>query len=155
MKLPLYFALFLFNTSLLGQDQELSNTNPRVERPVGINAIVGGPGIYSLSVDYYAAPTVNLEAGLGPAIFAGIRYHLNGQKAHKAWTPFTGIYGTYFWVFEGFTDDFGGNVPIIAYIPLGIQFNGKKGFSFSFEISAFTNFESTVRFAGLKVGHHF
>ena len=111
--------------------------------------------LLSLSVDYFVSPTWNLEAGIGPGLFGGIRYHLGGNKASKSWTPFLGIYGTYLWVFEGLADDFGGNVSVLAYVPLGIQYNGKKGFAFSFEFSVFTDFESSLRWAGLKVGKHF
>lgn len=146
-------CLIAFNLS----SQNISattETNPRKEKPVGLNVNLGGPAVYSAALDYFVSPVINLEVGIGPAFYGGMKFHFNGNKDTANWTPFIGAYFTYFYVFDDLFDEFE-EEPWLLYIPLGIHFQANGGFTFAVEASAFTRDGEAVLFGGLKLGYHF
>ena len=95
MKSALLCLALLINTCLIAQESSSNELNPRVERPTGINGALGGPALtFALSVNHFVSPSVDIEFGIGAAIYGGMKYHLGGQKPTKKWTPYLGIYGT-------------------------------------------------------------
>ena len=101
-----------------------NSQNPRISKPIGINVVFAGPVYIGISGSYFIKSDINLKAGGGKTgAFAGMEYHIMGFR-NNAWTPYTGIFGTY--SFEGYAG---------IYIPMGFQFIHIKGFSFGFELA--------------------
>lgn len=131
--------------------------NPRKSNPFGVNINLGGPTyILSISGDYFINSSLNVELGTGiVGTFAGIKYHINGNKNDKFWTPYFGLYGV--------------NIPSISivwgsssirrqtlYVPFGIQFNKNKGLTFGVEIAKILGSNSNnPAWGALKFGYHF
>ena len=149
-----WFIIFVFQLLCLGLlCQDI--INPRLLNRHGIILSGGGPGLYgSLSYDYFISSNVDVEVGAGPlTVFGGIKYHIDGHK-NKNWTPYLGCYGMYIWIFELFSDD-DDDGPIAVYIPVGVQYIGKKRFSFAVEVAGMQGFGEFIEFGAVKFGYRF
>ncbi len=132
-------------------------TNPRSERPFGINFAYAGPALFGVTITAFVTPTVQLEAGIGPITrFVGATYHFGGERARKLWTPYTGV------SFVDFTNgiDDGSDELFGVYVPFGIQYSGRGGMTFSIEgawahISSGSGDSLDIPWFGIKVGYRF
>ncbi len=130
-------------------------TNPRSDRPTGIHFAYAGPALIGFTVTHFLTPTIQLEAGLGVLTrFAGVTYHFDGHNPHSRWTPYAGITLGDFHSWDSGMDKYYG-----VYIPLGFQFSGRGGFTFSVEGAWATVSDGTETYSfpffGLKVGYRF
>ena len=145
-------TLHVFESSTISPQDTLPKQ--RREHPSGIHLVLGGPTIItSLSIDYYVSPELKAEIGAGLlGAYGGMTLHLFHIQDEKRWSPYAGAYFIYFPV------DVGEALATGSYLPIGIQYRSKKGFTMSFEI-AFIFSDDPINnlpyFAGLKVGHRF
>ena len=139
------------------QEKLIESTNPRLTNPFGININIGGPSILlSFSSDYFITPNLNIEVGLGfIGLFGGIKYHLNGKKDDKNWTPYLGLYAVHIPKIEFITTTPARNG---LYIPIGIQYMSNKGYIVGAEIAGITISDianGTPVWGAIKLGYHF
>jgi hypothetical protein len=144
--LPLLLFL-LISFGAFSQD-----SNPRKAHPFGISAVALGPsGALSLSLDWFVVPTINVEAGAGLfGYYGGAQYHFQGNE-NKNWTPYAGGYLIEYMEILG--SDYSG-----AYVPVGMQYLGNKGFRFAIEVAYVNipnNDHATNVWGALKLGFHF
>lgn len=141
-----------------------ANAPSRKLNRFGVGGALGGPGaLYSLNLDYYATPNIDIEAG-GSYIpfyssssgnrwdffsaFIGVKYAFWGNDPGQRWSPYVGAFATV-WVIGGDTayvtsgSNFlsqqitteKGYAPFWGgYFPLGIELIAFNGFTFAFEI---------------------
>jgi ankyrin repeat protein len=125
-----------------------------------------GPSLASLKLDYFFTPKINFELGFGityfnpiPAgIFGGVKYYFEMGGEQSKWAPFAGVFYN-----GGLYDNIevGDGVPASvwmhsAYIPIGIQYMGKRGFTFAPEIALWLGAPAQLPLSyGLSVGRHF
>jgi len=125
---------------------------PRIDNPFGFNLTLGGPSlIMSVSTDYYITSYLNTEVGIGSVgYYAGMKYLFFGNKDHKNWTPYLGIYIA---SLHGLYVD---EIYFNSYIPAGMQYIGKKGFSFGCEIAKMFNdgYDPSDFWGAIKLGYH-
>jgi len=131
MKKTMIIICLLISTNLSAQDitaKKDDNIHPRIDRPVGMSFNFVA---LAFSIDYFITPNINPEIGAGLAgVFAGAKYHIYIND-NKKWTPYLGAY----WIntpsgFLGRGERVNG-----AYIPLGIQYVGDRGFTFGVELA--------------------
>jgi hypothetical protein len=132
----------------------LGNQNPRKARPIGISAgmsyfLSEEGGKFSLTVDYYVLPQVDIEINGGTDFdasyfSAGVRLHLNSSDSDNRLTPFTGfLIGT----------DWGLGM---VQIPLGLNYAAKSGLNISLSLNEMLYFQDwQTTFAELRVGWRF
>ena len=136
------------------------NVNPRVENRFGVNLIGLGPTIgASLSIDYFASPSINIEAGAGAwGYFGGVKYHINGNKSIKSWTPYIGINAISVVngvdILENILEE--DVTDIGVYLPVGLQYLSDGGFTFGIELAGlFVDNYDTYVWGAVKLGYHF
>lgn len=163
MKNILLFILFVYSSNIIkaqdtlsvrsGENKYMIKSNPRLYKPFGINIYILGPTmVSSLSVDYFLTSSLNVEAGVGLiGTFGGLKYYFDGANKDKNWTPYLGVYLARDMVGSIWG---GGDFKNSIYTPLGIQFQKKKGRTFSAEI-AYTNIGVLHVWGGLKIGYRF
>ena len=141
--------LIAFNCS--GQTSE----NIRMSKRHGVVLTGAGPGLYgSISYDYFISPKIDIEIGAGPlTLFGGVRYHFEGDE-DKNWTPYVGGYVIYIWILEIFDDD-DNEAPLAFYMPIGLQYIGKNGFSFAAEFAGMYGVGEFIEWGGIKLGYRF
>jgi hypothetical protein len=145
-KLILIFAIMCSMNIL---SQESSVLNIRAERRIGIQAQLGGLTLFpSLQADYFLTHNLNIEAGFSLiAMYVGSRWYFGSAQKLRRWSVYSGV--SYAFPYEYFKDG-------AVYVPLGTQFLGKKGLTFSVECAAFYHPESYSLITGaLKLGYHF
>jgi hypothetical protein len=155
MKKLVIVLIVLLSINLLAQETFLDNNNPRSINRFGINANLGGPSLLlSLSLDYFFTPTINVETGAGIfGYYAGVKYHINGNRAEKNWTPYTGINLMYIPEITLFSTTEARNG---LYIPVGVQYLSNSGFTFGAEIAGLVlSGAKTPVWAAIKIGYHF
>ena len=109
------------------ENKFMIKSNPRLSNPFGMNwNLLGQTIVLSLSVDYFITSKINVELGTGIiGTFGGIKYHINGDKNDKYWTPYLGLYLTHMPSKSiGIPFMGGGSVTkekSFLYFPLGIQ----------------------------------
>ena len=148
---------FKTNENNNGQKNSVESTNPRVTNPFGVNLNIGGPSILlSFSLDYFITSSLNIEAGVGLiGTFAGIKYHLNGHKVDKNWTPYLGLYAVRIPEITFFSTTPARNG---LYIPLGIQYISNEGYTLGVEAAGITIkdiADGTNIWGAIKLGYHF
>jgi len=158
--IPIGFVIFLTHTACAQQSgQEKSGTedkaklsenefNPRKDRRFGISVNGGGPAILaSVSLDYFIAPRLNIEAGVGlPGSYLGMNYFIKTRKAKQNWLPYVGLHGFYILDVIDVNENKG------LYIPLGMHYMSDKGFTFAMELAVVTG---DIPFYGaIKLGYH-
>lgn len=130
-----------------------SNHNMRFERPFGLSANFGTPALVGVSADYFLLEQLNLEAGIGPGQYVGVKYHFLGGFDWATWSPFVGA--------SFFHATLAGDSAIGAYLPVGVHYIGPNGFSFSIEASfAFAHStdddsQGAIPFGGIRLGYRF
>jgi len=135
------------------------NTNPRITHPLGLTLNIGGPStIVSASVDYFVHPNVSIAAGGGIfAYYGGAEYHFLGQVANQNWTPYLGLYVARVPEFQVLFDVTPTHTKL--YMPIGAQYIGKKGFTFSPALGIMTTHKDDERsirpWITIKLGTHF
>jgi len=165
MKYILLFILFVCSSNIIKAQDTLSmksaknkdvlKSNPRLSNPFGVNFNLGGQTLaLSISVDYFVTSKINVELGTGIiGTFGGLKYHINGDKNDKNWTPYVGLYLTHMPSKQ--LSYFGSPTEqkSFLYFPLGIQLNKNKGLTFGAEIAGTTN--KNLFWGALKFGYHF
>jgi hypothetical protein len=97
---------------------------------------------------------INVELGTGIiGRFGGLKYHINGDKNDKNWTPYIGLYLTHMPSKQLFYFGSPTEEKSFLYFPLGIQLNKNKGLTFGAEIAGTTN--EKLFWGALKFGYHF
>jgi hypothetical protein len=140
-----------------GKENPVESTNPRLTNPFGVNINIGGPSILiSVSLDYFITPSLNIEAGIGLiGSYGGLKYHFNGNKDDKNWTPYLGVYAAHI---PEITFFFTTPARNGVYIPLGIQYIDNKGYTFGVEVAGITIrdiADGTNVWGAVKLGYHF
>ncbi|MFT6718632.1 MAG: hypothetical protein ACJAY8_001028 [Sphingobacteriales bacterium] len=135
----------------------IHGTNPRWANRFGVNFNVGGPSIVgSISFDYFITSSINVEAGVGYiGFFSGIKYHLEGKKVDRHWTPYVGLYAVRIPELRG---DFKLDGRNGLYMPLGVQYMSNFGITIGAEFAriAIESIANDTKYWGaLKVGYHF
>jgi len=165
MKNILLFMLFVCSSNIIKAQDTLSiktaenkhviKSNPRLSNPFGVNFNLGGQTLaLSLSVDYFITSKINVELGTGIiGTFGGLKYHINGDKNDKNWTPYVGLYLTHMPSKQLFYFGSPTEEKSFLYFPLGIQLNKNKGLTFGAEIAGTTN--EKLLWGALKFGYHF
>lgn len=155
MQKLLIFIYLLISINLLAQDISVENSNPRINNRFGINANLGGPSLLlSFSLDYFFTPNINVETGAGLfGYYGGVKYHINGNKPEKNWTPYVGLYLMHIPEITFFNTIQARNG---LYIPLGLQYLSNSGFTFGTEIAGLVlSGAKTPVWAAIKIGYHF
>ena len=134
MKNLIMLLTLLVSSNLLAQDISAENSNPRINNRFGINANLGGPSlILSLSIDYFFTPNINVETGAGLfGYYGGVKYHINGNRPEKNWTPYVGLYLMHIPEITFFNTVEARNG---LYIPLGLQYLSNNGFTVGAEMA--------------------
>jgi hypothetical protein len=137
------------------KNKDVIKSNPRLSNPFGVNFNLGGQTLaLSLSVDYFVTSKINVELGTGIiGTFGGLKYHINGDKNDKNWTPYVGLYLTHMPSKQLFYFGSPTEQKSFLYFPLGIQLNKNKGLTFGAEIAGTTN--EKLFWGALKFGYHF
>lgn len=149
------FLTLLISINLLAQDISVENSNPRINNRFGINANLGGSSLLlSFSLDYFFTPNVNVEAGAGIfGYYGGVKYHINGNKPEKNWTPYVGLNIIHIPEITLFSTTEARNG---LYIPLGLQYLSNNGFTFGTEIAGLVlSGAKTPVWGAIKIGYHF
>lgn len=139
------------------QEDSIIKINPRWANRLGVNCIVGGPSVVgSLSLDYFIASNLNVEVGVGYiGFFSGIKYHLEGKKVDRHWTPYLGLFVVRIPELTGEFEVDGRNG---LYVPLGVQYISNFGITIGAELARFA-IESiandTKYWGAIKIGYHF
>ena len=122
--------------------------------------MLGPGGVYGLWLNYFLSSRICLEIGGAyyegssyPAsknYYGGIRWYYFDRNENEGWSPYVGAYLKR-WQEQSLLYTFS------PYLPIGIEYLGSSGFTFSFELAvdgvivAFI----PVPWAGLKFGWHF
>ena len=130
-------------------------------RKIGIGLYMLGPGgIYGLWLDYFLSSRVSLEIGgayyegssypASKAYYAGLRWYYFQRHEKEGWSPY---FGAYFkrWQEQSLL------YASSPYIPVGIEYLGSSGFTFSFELAVDGVIAALIPlpWAGFKFGWHF
>ncbi|MDW7759039.1 MAG: hypothetical protein SCM96_00180 [Acidobacteriota bacterium] len=146
-------AVFLFFAFPLIALENTSG-NPRVNRRLGVGIQLGGPTlICSAQVDYFLTPAINFEAGAGlVGLYSGVKIHLSQSN----WSPYLGVKVTFLPELKLFG---GGEWNPGLYVPFGMQYLSRDGFTFAFEAALLLTdgigWGLEPFWAGLKFGYHF
>ncbi|UKN01298.1 hypothetical protein K6119_16340 [Paracrocinitomix mangrovi] len=148
-------CLFILLTSITHSSFGQSYKNIRYFRRFGIEATSFGPATYcSLNFSYFISKNVNIDAGFGMlGAFAGLRFFPGTFSKPHHWSPYLGFYFTnIIWISPFAPEDYSKGL----YMPLGIQYLGNKGFSFSVE-AAYISIKNdlTPIWGSLKLGYYF
>lgn len=130
--------------------------NPRKERPLGIGAgyaaeITSGGSLFSVNLDYFVIPQIELEMNVGTSDLSGNLYYSGGSRIHlisryseHRLTPFIGaLAGSYYG--DGFVQ-----------VPAGVNYLTAIGLNASLSINELVSFKSwQATFIELRLGGRF
>lgn len=150
MKIPsATILLMLLSFSVFAQQSD----NIRLEKRLGVGVQVGGPTlIASAEIDLFITRNINLEAGIGLiGFYGGAKWCFGVRNKPMHWAAYMGA------CYMAIPDDIlGGKLTGGGYLPIGAQFIGERGFTFSAEVAGlFHETAQTPIFGALKTGFHF
>jgi hypothetical protein len=151
MRTLIFIIAVLMSNHVWAQDRP----DPKEEKRFGVNLNLLGPTILlSVSIDYFVTPKTNVEIGTGIiGSFGGVKYHWSRDQNESVKSPYVGLNVIY--------------IPEICinnctparvglYIPVGVQFINKGGFTFAPEIAGLVlDNTKTPIWVALKLGYHF
>lgn len=144
-------SLVVLTVFILCSSHIHAQENPREKSPFGISAYGGGPPLFaSVSLDYFATPTISFDVGGGfYGVYGGGRYHFKGNILDKKWTFYTGmLYGRYGQAV---------GVDQMVFLPFGFHYVGEKRFNFNIEMLVLSDFGPYIIpvWPGIKFGYRF
>ncbi|MEA3445866.1 MAG: hypothetical protein U9R19_14200 [Bacteroidota bacterium] len=171
MKTLLSYCVILagiFNSDFSAAQNVMTNNdsifNPRLKFNSGLKVNLGGPALFlSLSGNRFVTNKSQIEAGLGVyGLFAGYKHHWNGdeQKNRTVYSGASFVWNLYMLDYhdEGSEEHWLDN-NYVLYLPgLGINYIGKRGFSFNAEIALRFGLKYMVRYPlwiGVGIGWQF
>ncbi len=138
--------------------------NVRETRSLGLSAAAGGVCLAGLSLDWFAASTVDIEISGGIGYGAGMRYHFIGHDPAVHWSPFVGgCFGALpdLDPEDDEEDIWQRNWAAAAYFPAGVHYIAPCGLSIAVEFGYLHGFETDsiggfdIPFGALRAGWRF
>jgi len=127
--------LVLIALSAAAQDQPV---NIREDKAFGFSLVAGGAVIGGLTLDGFISSRMNLELSAGFGFAGGFRYHPMGDDPNRSWSPYLGITGAMIPEIKLF--DTGGDWRPALYLPLGLHYISRSGFSLALEAGYYHGF---------------
>ncbi|UKN00701.1 hypothetical protein K6119_13270 [Paracrocinitomix mangrovi] len=151
--IKVFCLLVLFN-AFVGYPQEVTE-NIRKQRKIGIEASFLGPTqITSINFNYSITHNINIEVGGGMiGVYGGGKFFFGKKDKSWYWAPYLGAMYAYNHnlVISGEKNTFS-----MLYAPVGIQYLGKKGFTFAGEVAYVSSLEINTNIWGaIRFGYHF
>jgi hypothetical protein len=150
-------VLFLGTSVVFAQSDTSAPMNLRLIHKNQLGLSFGGPGFFGPYYEHFFNQNWSLETGFGTLLvinsaYVGGRYYFGKKDKLQRFSPYVGAdFGAGFYIGGGGSGGIDGAGTPIGYVPVGIQFLSRKGYTFSLEAALLYFDGEYFPMGGLKI----